>query len=65
MSLYTKCCNLDNIVWHTIKPGMPEHRTMEHGTLAEQRNTPEQWRNNGTPRTPAEHLEIPTELPFP
>ena len=29
----------DNI-WHTIKPGMPEHRTP-----AEQRNTPEQWRN--------------------
>ena len=34
-------------IWHTIKPGTPEH-----GTLAEQRDTPEQWRNNGTP---AEH----------
>ena len=35
----------------TIKPGTPEH-----GTPAEQRNTPEQWRNNWTlPGTPAEH----------
>ena len=36
------------VVWHTIKPGTPEH-----GTLAEQ------WRNNGTPWNtkvkPAEH----------
>ena len=47
-------------IWHTIKPGTPEHETP-----AEQRDTPEQWRNNGTPRntsrTPAEHLGIPTE----
>ena len=47
-------------IWHTIKPG-----SLEHGTPAEQRDTPEQWRNNGTPRntsrTPAEHPGIPTE----
>ena len=36
------------IVFH-IKPGMPEHRTTQDGTLAEQQNTPEQWRNNETP----------------
>ena len=36
--------------WHTIKPGTPEHGTMEYGTPAEQRN------NAGTPErgTPAE-----------
>ena len=28
-------------LWHTIKP-----RTPEHGTLTEQRNTPEEWRNS-------------------
>ena len=33
-----------------------EHGTTEHGTLAEQRNAPEQWRNNRKPfGTPAEH----------
>ena len=46
----------DKIVWNnyissrflrnTIKPVTPEHRTQ-----AEQRNTPEQWRNNGIPRS--------------
>ena len=35
---------------HTIKPGTPEHGTTEHRIPAEQRNTPEQWWNNGTPR---------------
>ena len=30
---------------HTIKQGM-----LEHGTLAEQRNTTEQWEDNRTPR---------------
>ena len=33
--------------WYTIKPGTPEH-----GTPAEQWNTPEQWRNSVTPHTP-------------
>ena len=59
MSLYTKCRNLDNIVWHTIKPGMPEHGTMEHGTLAEQWNTPEQWQNSGTPQNSGRTMEHP------
>ena len=27
------------INWHTIKPGMPEHRATEHGTVADQWNT--------------------------
>ena len=27
---------------YTIKPGTPEYGTTEHGTAAEQRNTPEQ-----------------------
>ena len=35
---------------HTIKPRTPEHGTTERGTPAEQRNTLEQWRSNGTPR---------------
>ena len=29
------------INWHTIKPGMPEHRTTEHRTVADQWNTGE------------------------
>ena len=29
---------------HTRKPGTPEHRTTEYGTLAEQQNTPESGR---------------------
>ena len=42
---------------HTIKPGTPEHKTP-----AEQRNIPEQWRNNrALPGIPAEHPRIPTE----
>ena len=44
--------------WRTRKPGMPEQGTTEHGTPVEQRNTPEQWGNNGTS---AEHPGIPTE----
>ena len=33
---------------HAIKPGTPENETTEHRTPAEQQNTPEHWRNNGT-----------------
>ena len=59
-----------HLLWHTIKPGIPEHGATEHGIPAEQRNatgTPEHGtpaerpnntgtRNNGTPEhgTPAE-----------
>ena len=40
-----------------MKPGTPAH-----GTPAEQRNSPEQWRNNLTlTGTPAEHPKISTE----
>ena len=47
---------------HTIKPGTAEQGTAEHGTPAEERNTPEKWRNNWTlPGTPAEHPRIPKE----
>ena len=50
------------ILGHTIKPGTPEHGTAEYGTPAEQRNTPEQQRNNCTlPGTPVEHPRIPTK----
>ena len=31
---------------HAIKPGTPEHGTTEYETSAEQRDTPEQRRNN-------------------
>ena len=34
---------------HTIKPGTPQQRTMEHGTPAEQQNpgeATENWRKN-------------------
>ena len=41
---------------------MLEHGTTEHGTPAEQRNNPEQGRNNWTfSWTPAEHPRISTE----
>ena len=38
------CDALRDLVWnaekrHTIKPWTPEHRTTEHGTLAEYRNS--------------------------
>ena len=40
-----------------MKPGTPAH-----GTPAEQRSSPEQWRNNLTlPGTPAEHPKISME----
>ena len=49
---------------HAIKPGMLEHRTTKHGTLAEQRNILEQWQNNGTPQntngTPRNTNRTPT-----
>ena len=38
------------------QPGTPGHGITEHGTPAEQRNTPEQWQNNYTlPGRPVEH----------
>ena len=45
-------------MWHTIKPGTPEHGTTEHGTrntrnsggttehYQDHQNTPEQWRSD-------------------
>ena len=42
-------------MWHTVKPGTPEHGTPEHPlTVAEQRNTPKyRWKSSVIP---AEHL---------
>ena len=45
----------DSYCWHTIKPLMPEHGTMEHGTPWNSGRTTEH------PGTPAEHPKIPTE----
>ena len=33
-------------MWHTLKPGTPEHGTTKHGTAAKKWSTPEQWQNN-------------------
>ena len=41
-----KLCPIIDQTGHTTKPGTPKHRTAEHGTPSEQRNTPDQWWNN-------------------
>ena len=48
---------------HTIKPGTLEHGTTEHGRPAEQRSTPEQWRNNLKLPETSEHPQNPNRIP--